>query len=325
MFCKHANERQSVATRHAEMQAVWTLMQRWGPTKFARKRNRLLVWSFAFVYKPETSTVPQLVGARPCRSCARALHHLGLVQVHYSTDAGTIETVAIETLLNIAPLSLGERYIAWQADCERLAKAEARGPLCTLWVNRIETFRFLQTGTKTEEWRCVFPTSQRTAVRVKSKTKRRGTVRMPSPVDPKETNNYKLRTPLYLKQRKADRDTQKRAKAADTALAPAPTKRFDVGRVHAGEMLWLAHNNERVAMLVEHVRVDKQTTVRALMARRRCWASVVPDAKNLDEAARRYTEGCYAEKGRPFRHVCARVYQFRLRPLQLSLRAEEVV
>ena len=148
---------------------------------------------------------------------------------------------------------------------------------------------------------------------------------MLSRVDPTETNNYKMRTPLYIKQRKADRDTQKRAKAANTALVPSPTKRFDVARVHAGEVLWVAHNTERVAMLVEHVRVDKRTTVRALMARRGCWATVVPDAKDLDEAARRYTEGCYADKGRPFHHVCARVYQFRLRPLQLSLRVEEAV
>jgi hypothetical protein len=322
-FCAHVNERQSVATRHAEMQAVWTLMQRWGPTKFARKRRRLQVWSYAFVYNPETSAsaAPRLVGARPCRSCARALHHLGVRHVHHSTDEGAIETVAVATLLDVAPLSLGERQLAWKADCERLATAEARGPLCTLWVNRAETFRFLQTGAKTEEWRCVFPTVQGAA----RAPKRRGTVRVPPPVDPTETHSYKLRTPLYLKQRKADRDTQQRAKATDAALVPAPTKRFDVRRVHAGEVLWVAHKAERVAMLVEHVRVDKQTTVRGLMARRGCWARVVPDAKDLDEAARRYTEGCYAAKGRPFRHVCARVYQFRLRPLQLSLRAGEAV
>ena len=322
-FCAHVNERQSVATRHAEMQAVWTLMQRWGPTKFARKRRRLQVWSFAFVYNPETSAsaAPRLVGARPCRSCARALHHLGVRHVHHSTDEGTIETVAVATLLDVAPLSLGERQLAWKADCERLATAEVRGPLSVLWVNRAETFRFLQTGAKTEEWRCVFPTVQGAA----RAPKRRGTVRVPPPVDPTETHSYKLRTPLYLKQRKADRDTQQRAKATDAALVPAPTKRFDVRRVHAGEVLWVAHKAERVAMLVEHVRVDKQTTVRGLMARRGCRARVVPDAKDHDEAARRYTEGCYAAKGRPFRHVCARVYQFRLRPLQLSLWAGEAV
>ena len=117
-FCAHVNERQSVATRHAEMQAVWTLMQRWGPTKFARKRSRLEVWSFAFSYNPEISAAPRLVGARPCRSCARALHHLGVRHVHHSTDNGIIETVAVATLLDVAPLSLGERQLAWQADCE---------------------------------------------------------------------------------------------------------------------------------------------------------------------------------------------------------------
>ena len=325
LFCTHVNERQNVATRHAEIQAVWTLVRRLGTTKFLRKRGRLQVWSFAFVNAPGTPTVSRLVGARPCRSCARALHHLDVQHVHHSTDAGTIETVAVSTLLDVAHLSLGERQLVWQADCKRMAAAEAGGAQCTLWVNRVETFRFLQTGTKTEEWRCVFPNVQG-ANRAPSKTKRRGTVRVPpSPVDPTETNGYKLRTPLYVKQRKADRDTQQRAKAGRASVVPAPTKRFDVGRVHAGEVLWVAHKDERVAMLVEHVRIDKHTTVRGLMVRRGCWASVVPDAKDVNEAARRFTEGCYAKKGRPFRHVCARVYQFRLRPLQLSLRVAETV
>ena len=320
LFCAHIGERQGVATRHAEIQAVWALVQRWGPAKFARMQSRLRIWSFAFVYNPETPTIPRLVGARPCRSCARALHHLGVRHVSHSTDAGVIETVAVSTLLHVAPLSLGERQLVWQADCERMATAEARGPLCTLWVNRFETFRFLQTGAKTEEWRCVFP---RGANRSPSK-KRHQTKRVP-PVDPTETHQYKLRTPLYMKQRKADRDQQRRAKVARAPAmtrTPPATKRFEVQRVHAGEVLWVAYKAERVAMLVEHVRVDKQTTVRRLMARRGCWSCVVPDAHDLDEAARRFTEGCYAKKGRPHRHVCARVYQFRLRPLQLSLRAD---
>ena len=88
-------------------------------------RGSLQVWSFAFVNAPGTPTVLRIVGARPCRSCA--LHHLGVQHVHHSTDASIIETVSVAMRLDVAPLSLGERQLVWQADCKRMAAAEAGG------------------------------------------------------------------------------------------------------------------------------------------------------------------------------------------------------
>jgi ASC-1-like (ASCH) protein len=195
-------------------------------------------------------------------------------------------TLDVNALLACATVSFGERQLLWKADCTLLAEAEARGPVATLWVNRVQTLQLLKSGAKREEWRCTFDATH--GPHRSSKRRRRPKAR-------------------------------KKAHEQRPPREDARGRPWSVERAHAGDVLWFAHKEERVAMLVEHVRIDKHTTVRKLMERRQCWAQVVPDASGLDEAVARYTEGCYATKGRRCGHVCARVYQLRVRPLRLSL------
>ena len=145
VFCAHRHQRNQLTTRHAEIDAVDRLLRRLGEAKFARRRNQLRVWSFAFA--PGTPGTPtdlaeeeqeeregnnataDLVGARPCASCTRCMHHMGVPHITFSVatdDGGTLVTMTVPALLQCTTPSFGDRRVEARADRRLLADAEGR-------------------------------------------------------------------------------------------------------------------------------------------------------------------------------------------------------